>query len=72
MGLIRLSDLPGQHPEVAAALVDRRWTRAAEEALLAAGTRMRLRKVNMPEPGVCASSRFDFGAERGRTVVGPI
>ncbi|HEY5436813.1 MAG TPA: alcohol dehydrogenase catalytic domain-containing protein [Candidatus Limnocylindrales bacterium] len=36
MGMIRLSELAGRFPTVAAALHDGRWTRAAEEALLAA------------------------------------
>lgn len=35
LGLVRLSDLPEQLPEVAAAMVDGRWTKAAEAALLA-------------------------------------
>jgi len=36
MGMVRLSELPHRLPTVAAALHDGRWTRAAEEALLAA------------------------------------
>jgi hypothetical protein len=36
MGMIRLSELAARFPTVAAALQDGRWTRAAEEALLAA------------------------------------
>ena len=36
MGLIRLTDMARHHPQVAAALADGRWTRAAEEALLVA------------------------------------
>jgi L-sorbose 1-phosphate reductase len=36
LGMIRLSELAGRFPTVAAALHDGRWTRAAEEALLAA------------------------------------
>ena len=36
LGMIRLSELAGRFPTVAAALRDGRWTRAAEEALLAA------------------------------------
>ena len=36
MGMIRLSELAGRFPTVAAAIHDGRWTRAAEEALLAA------------------------------------
>jgi hypothetical protein len=35
MGLIRLTDMAQHHPRVAAALAEGRWTRAAEEALLA-------------------------------------
>ncbi len=35
MGMLRLSELPERLPGVAAALRDGRWTRAAEEALLA-------------------------------------
>jgi threonine dehydrogenase-like Zn-dependent dehydrogenase len=35
MGLIRLTDMARHHPQVAAALADGRWTRDAEEALLA-------------------------------------
>lgn len=35
LGLIRLTDLPDRLPEVAAAMVDGRWTSAAEAALLA-------------------------------------
>jgi threonine dehydrogenase-like Zn-dependent dehydrogenase len=35
MGLVRLTDMGEHHPEVAAALAAGRWTRAAEEALLA-------------------------------------
>ena len=35
VGLVRLDELPSRFPEVAAALDDGRWTRAAEEALLA-------------------------------------
>ncbi|MDQ7993033.1 MAG: alcohol dehydrogenase catalytic domain-containing protein, partial [Propionicimonas sp.] len=34
-GLVRLADLPGELPHVAAALADGRWTLAAERALLA-------------------------------------
>jgi D-arabinose 1-dehydrogenase-like Zn-dependent alcohol dehydrogenase len=37
LGLIRLAELADRLPSVAAALHDGRWTRAAEEALLAAG-----------------------------------
>ncbi len=36
IGMIRLSDLGGRFPTAAAALRDGRWTRAAEEALMAA------------------------------------
>ncbi len=36
MGMVRLSELAGRFPTVAAALHDGRWTRAAEQALLAA------------------------------------
>ncbi len=36
MGMVRLSELPDRLPTVGAALHDGRWTRAAEEALLAA------------------------------------
>jgi threonine dehydrogenase-like Zn-dependent dehydrogenase len=36
LGMVRLSDLAGRFPTVAAGLKDGRWTRAAEEALLAA------------------------------------
>ena len=36
LGMVRLSDLHDRFPTVAAALDDGRWTRAAEEALLAA------------------------------------
>jgi hypothetical protein len=36
LGMVRLSELAGRLPVVAAALRDGRWTRAAEEALLAA------------------------------------
>lgn len=36
-GLVRLVDLPQELPHVAAHLADGRWTRAAEQALLAAG-----------------------------------
>jgi threonine dehydrogenase-like Zn-dependent dehydrogenase len=35
LGLVRLSELAARFPGVAAALVDGRWTRAAEDALLA-------------------------------------
>jgi threonine dehydrogenase-like Zn-dependent dehydrogenase len=35
MGLVRLTDLAVHHPAVAAELADGRWTRAAEEVLLA-------------------------------------
>ena len=35
LGMVRLSDLPGRFPGVAAALLEGRWTRAAEDALLA-------------------------------------
>jgi hypothetical protein len=35
LGLVRLADLAGSLPSAAAALHDGRWTRAAEEALLA-------------------------------------
>jgi threonine dehydrogenase-like Zn-dependent dehydrogenase len=35
VGMVRLDDLPVRFPEVAAALADGRWTRAAEEILLA-------------------------------------
>ncbi len=35
LGLVRLSELPEKLPEVAAALADGRWTKAAEAALLA-------------------------------------
>jgi threonine dehydrogenase-like Zn-dependent dehydrogenase len=37
LGLVTLDELPATLPTVAAALVDGRWTRAAEEALLATG-----------------------------------
>lgn len=36
LGMVRLSELPARLPAAAAALRDGRWTRAAEEALLAA------------------------------------
>jgi hypothetical protein len=36
LGMVRLSDLAGRFPTVAAGLRGGRWTRAAEEALLAA------------------------------------
>jgi threonine dehydrogenase-like Zn-dependent dehydrogenase len=36
LGMVRLADLPARFPTVAAALADGRWTRAAEDALLAA------------------------------------
>jgi hypothetical protein len=36
VGMIRLPDLAAAYPEVAAALDEGRWTRAAEERLLAA------------------------------------
>ncbi len=35
LGMVRLSELPARFPGVAAALLDGRWTRAAEDALLA-------------------------------------
>ncbi len=35
LGMFRLSELPARFPRVAAGLVDGRWTRAAEDALLA-------------------------------------
>lgn len=35
LGMVRLTELPGRFPSVAAGLQDGRWTRAAEEALLA-------------------------------------
>jgi threonine dehydrogenase-like Zn-dependent dehydrogenase len=35
LGMVRLSDLPARFPGVAAALLEGRWTRAAEDALLA-------------------------------------
>ena len=38
-GLVRLADLAERYPTVAAALEDGRWTRAAEDALLAAAGR---------------------------------
>jgi threonine dehydrogenase-like Zn-dependent dehydrogenase len=38
LGMVRLAELSGRLPTVAAALHDGRWTRAAEDALLAAAT----------------------------------
>jgi threonine dehydrogenase-like Zn-dependent dehydrogenase len=38
MGMVRLDELAARYPDVAAALDDGRWTRAAEEALLAEAT----------------------------------
>ncbi|HEX7398912.1 MAG TPA: alcohol dehydrogenase catalytic domain-containing protein [Candidatus Limnocylindrales bacterium] len=35
LGMVRLSELPARFPRVAAGLVEGRWTRAAEDALLA-------------------------------------
>ena len=35
LGMVRLSELPARFPRVAAALLEGRWTRAAEDALLA-------------------------------------
>ena len=35
LGMVRLSELPARFPSVAAALLEGRWTRAAEDALLA-------------------------------------
>ncbi len=37
LGMVRLSELAARFPTAAAGLRDGRWTRAAEEALLAAG-----------------------------------
>lgn len=39
LGLVTLNELPEKLPSVAAAMVDGRWTKAAEEALLAAASR---------------------------------
>ena len=56
LGLVRLADLADHFPAAAAALRDGRWTRAAEDALLAAATE------DGPQDGAAAGSPREGGA----------
>ena len=81
VGMVRLDELAERFPEVAAALEDGRWTRAAEEALLAAAgpgapggdaapRAQSMRRTDMTDQRSLRYVALDFGAESGRTIVG--